>query len=66
VDLSGVQMTVSSAIILSDILTIEWGLRKLILKECNLDEHVMIVIRPMRHFVFNLFDRILNPCYMRC
>jgi len=39
-DLSGVQITVSSAIILSDVFTIEWGLRKLILKECNLDEHV--------------------------
>lgn len=46
VDLSGVQMTVSSAIILSDILTIEWGLRKLILKECNLDEHNL---KPLLH-----------------
>ena len=39
-DLSGVQITVTSAIILSDVFTIEWGLRKLILKECDLDEHV--------------------------
>lgn len=42
VDLSGVQITVSSATILSDVFTIEWGLRRLILKECNLDEHVRI------------------------
>jgi len=39
-DLSGVQITVTSATILSDVFTIEWGLRKLILKECDLDEHV--------------------------
>ena len=39
-DLSGIQITVTSAIILSDVFTIEWGLRKLILKECDLDEHV--------------------------
>jgi len=39
-DLSGIQITVTSATILSDVLTIEWGLRKLILKECDLDEHV--------------------------
>ena len=41
-DLSGVQITVTSAIILSDVFTIEWGLRKLTLKECDLDEHVSI------------------------
>ena len=39
-DLSGVQITVTSAAILSDVFTIEWGLRKLTLKECDLDEHV--------------------------
>lgn len=41
-DLSGVQITVTSASILSDVFTIEWGLRKLILKECDLDEHVSV------------------------
>jgi len=41
-DLSGVQITMTSAIILSDVFTIEWGLRKLTLKECDLDEHVSI------------------------
>lgn len=39
-DLSGVQIAMTSAVILSDVFTIEWGLRKLILKECDLDEHV--------------------------
>ncbi|EGN94523.1 hypothetical protein SERLA73DRAFT_114776 [Serpula lacrymans var. lacrymans S7.3] len=41
VDLSGVQLTLTSAAILSDVFAIEWGLRKLILKECNLDEHML-------------------------
>ena len=40
VDLSGVQLTVGSASVLSDIFTIEWGLRKLVFKECDLDELV--------------------------
>ena len=42
VDLSGVQLTVNSASILSDVFSIEWGLRKLVLWECNLDEHVRL------------------------
>jgi protein phosphatase 1 regulatory subunit 37 len=41
-DLSGVQITVTSAAILSDVFTIEWGLRKLTLKECDLDEQVSV------------------------
>jgi hypothetical protein len=44
-DLSGVQITMSSAVILSDVFTIEWGLRKLTLKECDLDEHVSVRFR---------------------
>jgi protein phosphatase 1 regulatory subunit 37 len=63
-DLSGVQITVPSAIVLSDVFTIEWGLRKLILKECNLDEHVSI--RSMRRHVSDSLGRISNPCYMHC
>lgn len=39
VDLSGVQLTPTSAAILSDVFTIEWGLRKLTLRECDLDDH---------------------------
>jgi hypothetical protein len=38
--MSGVQLTVSSASILSDVFSIEWGLRKLVLRECDLEEHV--------------------------
>lgn len=64
VDLSGVQITVSSATILSDVLTIEWGLRKLTLKECNLDE--LVSIRPVRCCASDLLGRISNPCYTRC
>lgn len=39
-DLSGVQLTPGQAATLSDVFAVEWGLRKLILKECDLDEHV--------------------------
>lgn len=48
-DLSGVQITMTSAVILSDVFTIEWGLRKLILKECDLDEHVSMLFHPPFH-----------------
>ncbi|KAK7692097.1 hypothetical protein QCA50_005503 [Cerrena zonata] len=46
VDLSGVQLTVGSASVLSDVFTIEWGLRKLVFKECDLDE---FILKPMLH-----------------
>lgn len=39
VDLSGVQLTPTSAAILSDVFMIEWGLRKLTLRECDLDDY---------------------------
>lgn len=63
-DLSGVQITISSATILSDVFTIEWGLRKLILKECNLDDHVRI--RCWRCFASDLLDRISNLYFTHC
>jgi protein phosphatase 1 regulatory subunit 37 len=44
VDFSGVQLAPLSAAILADVLVIEWGLRKLLLKECDLDE----LVRPPR------------------
>lgn len=40
VDLSGIQLTFTSASILSDVFSIEWGLRKLVLMECDLDDLV--------------------------
>jgi hypothetical protein len=42
VDLSGAQLTLASAAILSDVFTIEWGLRKLVFRECDLDDQVRI------------------------
>ncbi|KAI8970894.1 RNI-like protein [Trametes punicea] len=45
-DLSGIQLNVGTASVLSDVFTIEWGLRKLVLKECDLDEHVL---KPILH-----------------
>ncbi|KAI6040774.1 hypothetical protein EDC04DRAFT_2566656 [Pisolithus marmoratus] len=44
VDLSGVQLTPTSAAILSDMFSIEWGLRKLTLRECDLDEAKLKVV----------------------
>ncbi|EKM53275.1 uncharacterized protein PHACADRAFT_175669 [Phanerochaete carnosa HHB-10118-sp] len=46
VDLSGVQLAIGSASVLSDVFTIEWGLRKLVMKECDLDEHIL---KPILH-----------------
>ncbi|KAI0826580.1 RNI-like protein [Trametes gibbosa] len=46
IDLSGIQLTVGSASVLSDVFTIEWGLRKLVFKECDLDE---LNLKPMLH-----------------
>ncbi|KAL0071126.1 hypothetical protein AAF712_001684 [Marasmius tenuissimus] len=46
VDLSGVQLTFTSASILADVFTIEWGLRKLVFRECDLDEHTL---KPILH-----------------
>ncbi|KAJ8463748.1 hypothetical protein ONZ51_g10047 [Trametes cubensis] len=46
VDLSGIQLNVGTASVLSDVFTIEWGLRKLVFKECDLDEHIL---KPMLH-----------------
>jgi protein phosphatase 1 regulatory subunit 37 len=40
--LSGVQISLVSAHILSDVFSIEWGLRKLIFKESDLDEQVIL------------------------
>ncbi|KAH7915505.1 hypothetical protein BJ138DRAFT_1187914 [Hygrophoropsis aurantiaca] len=46
VDLSGAQLTPTSVAILSDVLTIEWGLRKLTLRECDLDD---TKLKPLLH-----------------
>ena len=48
VDFSGVQLTITSASILSDVFTIEWGLRKLVFRECDLDDQVF-------QYAFSLF-----------
>ena len=65
VDLSGAQLTVTSAAILSDVFTIEWGLRKVIFRECDLDEHVGVVLFNVE-FKFNLFDHIDAEAYVTC
>ncbi|KAJ7241655.1 hypothetical protein C8J57DRAFT_1477739, partial [Mycena rebaudengoi] len=39
---SGVQLTPASAHILADVLSIEWGLRKAVFRECDLEEGVSV------------------------
>ncbi|PIL27549.1 hypothetical protein GSI_10700 [Ganoderma sinense ZZ0214-1] len=46
VDFSGIQLNLGVASVLSDVFTIEWGLRKLVFKECDLDE---IILKPILH-----------------
>ncbi|PPR00680.1 hypothetical protein CVT24_000968 [Panaeolus cyanescens] len=46
VDFSGVQLTFTSSSILSDVFSIEWGLRKLVFRECDLDDHIL---KPILH-----------------
>ncbi|KAF8885399.1 hypothetical protein CPB84DRAFT_1816838 [Gymnopilus junonius] len=46
VDFSGIQLTFTKASILSDIFSIEWGLRKLVFRECDLDDQIL---KPMLH-----------------
>ncbi|KAJ7054276.1 hypothetical protein C8F01DRAFT_1031529 [Mycena amicta] len=46
VDFSGVQLTFTTASILADVLSIEWGLRKAVFRECDLDE---ITLKPVLH-----------------
>ncbi|KAI0635207.1 RNI-like protein [Trametes polyzona] len=46
VNFSGIQLNVGSASVLSDVFTIEWGLRKLVFKECDLDEQIL---KPILH-----------------
>ncbi|TFK18854.1 RNI-like protein [Coprinopsis marcescibilis] len=46
VDFSGVQLTLPKAYILSDVFSIEWGLRKVVFRECDLDEQTL---KPILH-----------------
>ncbi|KAJ7710586.1 hypothetical protein B0H17DRAFT_1324260 [Mycena rosella] len=46
VDFSGVQLTFASASVLADVLSIEWGLRKAVFRECDLDE---LTLKPLLH-----------------
>ena len=41
-DLTSVRLTIEASAVLADVLSIEWGLRKLILRDCDLDEAVSL------------------------
>ncbi len=57
-DFSGVQLTPGKATVLGDVFTIEWGLRRLVFKECDLDENVRII--PL-YLLIAKFLQILKP-----
>ncbi|KAI0042771.1 RNI-like protein, partial [Auriscalpium vulgare] len=46
VDFSGVQLSPTSSATLSDVFTIEWGLRRLTFRECDLDDRIL---KPILH-----------------
>ncbi|KAJ7035986.1 hypothetical protein C8F04DRAFT_1340388, partial [Mycena alexandri] len=46
VSFSGVQLTPASAAVLADVLSIEWGLRKVVWRECDLEEGTL---KPLLH-----------------
>lgn len=62
VDFSGVQLNPTTAAILSDVFTIEWGLRRLTFKECGLDDRVRArVLRRMTLLLIGYTDIETNP-----
>ena len=65
VDLSGVQLTFTSSSILSDVFSIEWGLRKLVFRECDLDDLVCCILKFTIRTDVNEICRYLNQCCMR-
>ncbi len=46
-DLTSVKLTFDAATALADVFTMEWGLRKLILRDCDLDEAVRSPMAPL-------------------
>lgn len=46
-DLTSVKLTLDAAFALSDALAVDWGLRKLILRDCDLDELVRFDLSPL-------------------
>ncbi|KAF9238210.1 hypothetical protein BU15DRAFT_88452 [Melanogaster broomeanus] len=70
VDLSGVQLTPTAAAILSDVFNIEWGLRKLTLRECDLDEyklkpilHALLIPGTLEYFSVASNRRLKAPAF---
>lgn len=70
VDLSGVQLTPTTAAVLSDVLSIEWGLRKLTLRECDLDEiklkvvlHALLIPRTLVYLSVASNRRLKAPAF---
>lgn len=63
IDISGVQLTPYAAKAFGDVLSIEWGLRKLVLRDCNLDELVRHIFypQPISH-PFRLYDLYYMLC----
>ncbi|KDQ16817.1 hypothetical protein BOTBODRAFT_30713 [Botryobasidium botryosum FD-172 SS1] len=69
-DLSGVKLTVHSAAALADLLSVEWGLRKLILSDCDLDDlsiksilHALLIPASLPHFSLSCNKRLKSPAF---
>ncbi|KAJ7229308.1 hypothetical protein B0H12DRAFT_1212926 [Mycena haematopus] len=72
VDFSGVQLTFTSASILADVLSIEWGLRKAVFKECDLDDatlkpllHALLIPRTLSYLSLASNRRLKSPAAWR-
>ncbi|KAJ7123492.1 hypothetical protein C8R44DRAFT_620615 [Mycena epipterygia] len=70
VDFSGVQLTFASASILADVLSIEWGLRKAVFRECDLDDltlkpllHALLIPRSLSYLSLAANRRLKGPAW---
>ncbi|KAF8957545.1 hypothetical protein BDZ97DRAFT_2079150 [Flammula alnicola] len=65
VDFSGLQLTFTSASILSDVFSIEWGLRKLVFRECEKPMLHALLIPGTRSFLSVASNRRLKTAAFR-
>ncbi|KAG8957432.1 hypothetical protein FRC03_010147 [Tulasnella sp. 419] len=69
-DLTGIKLSTFAAATLADTLAIEWGLRRLILKDCDLDDlslkpilHALLIPRSLPHISIASNKRIKTPAF---
>ncbi|KAG8883926.1 hypothetical protein FRB97_005600 [Tulasnella sp. 331] len=69
-DLTGIKLSPFSASALADTLSMEWGLRKLILKDCDLEEltlkpilHALLIPQSLPYLSLSGNKRLKHPAY---